>query len=62
MCVPARTLARRDAVIASTPGEQIMLTMFEIRIADADVMAFEGALAARLENPASILQAIGGQR
>ena len=39
-----------------------MSSMFEFRIADADVLAFERDLAVRLENPASILQAVGGQR
>ncbi len=39
-----------------------MPSMFEIRIADADVLDFERALASRLANPSSVLQATGGQR
>jgi subtilisin family serine protease len=39
-----------------------MSSMFELKIGDADVMAFESALAARLPNPGSLLQAVGGQR
>ena len=39
-----------------------MPSMFEMKVGDADVMAFESALAAQLANPGSVLQAVGGQR
>jgi subtilisin family serine protease len=39
-----------------------MRTTFEIQVPDADVYAFEQRLARRLEQPASVLQAIGGER
>lgn len=38
-----------------------MNAMFDIKIADADVLTFETTLASNLENPTSILQAVGGQ-
>ena len=39
-----------------------MRSMFEIKVPDENIVAFEGTLAARLKSPASVLQAVGGQR